>query len=195
MPHSHSILHVPFAEKNCAISEPPARLSKAWRLRSGMPVASDWPKSAKLSMDTGLGGNAVKDAVYNQLGVLTVAEKVKEAMQGALVGKAEFLPFTLVTGKGKPLAGTYWVVNVLEIHDCVDRDKTEGSASGARPGGYAEIRKLVLDDDKIPKDVNVFRIDPRPEILVVRDDLRSALESGGFSGIRFLELGAKLDIF
>lgn len=195
MPHKYSILHVPFSEKNCAISEPPAKLSKSWRLGNGLPVASDWPKSAKLSVDPTLGGNAMKDAIYNQVGVLTVAEKLKDALQAALVGKAEFLPFTLVSGKGKPVAGTFWVVNVLEVHDCVDRDKTEGSASSVDPGGYTEIRKLALDEKKLPKEVNILRLAPLPELLVVRDDLRSALESGGFSGIRFLELGAKLDIF
>src|SRR6266850_4272665 len=189
MPHTYSILNVPFSEKNCVVSEPPASLAKGWRLRDGLPVASDWPKRAKLAMDGSLGGVAVKDAIYNQVGVLMVTDRLKKVLEESLSGKTEYLPFSLLNTKGKPVDGTFWVANLNEVADCVDRERTEGTEARTRPGTYAEITKLVLDMDKIPKGPNLFRIAPSPEIFVARDDIRAALEKGGFSGIRFLELG------
>ena len=145
-------------------------------------------------MDTDHAGLAVMDAIHNSLGALMVSQKLKDILGSDVEDEVEYLPFTLVDHKGKDVPGAFYIVNVIGTVECVDRKQTVGRTSAMKPNEYRSIKKLFLDDERIPERSKLFRLSAMPEAMVVREDLRRAIERDSVKGVAYLELGVKIDL-
>ena len=101
----------------------------------------------------------------------------------------------------------YSLFNVVGLADCIDHNKSDldyYSTPIEIPDDLPEemkeafqqeedldvdfIRKLVLDEEKIPDDISVFRLKDCPRILVFKEDVVKAIREAGLSGFVFVPL-------
>jgi len=102
-------------------------------------------------------------------------------------GMIQFLPFRLQREDGTAEVLGFCVGQVLRVIDCLDRNRTK-VANDWKPinefGDYDTRGPLVLDRNLIGKE-RLFRIRGDCLHIVIREDLRDAIEGAGFAGHRF----------
>lgn len=99
------------------------------------------------------------------------------------------------------------IANVLGLVDCVDheasdleyympkQDVPDDMPENMKAALQQEvdndidfIRKLVLDDDKIPQDIKIFRLKDCPRILVFKEEIVNAIKEAKLTGFVFVPL-------
>ncbi len=156
--------------------------------RRGRSMVDTWPKDARLKMERRHKGIKVPDVVLNPHRCLMVTDRMKRLLQEHIATPVEYLPFTLVNHKGRVADDAMWVVNLLDSVACVDMEKTDGSESPFYPGEFQDLLELHVLEEKLPSDRAIFRLKECPEVLLVRDDLRRAIEDAHLSA-EFLVIG------
>jgi hypothetical protein len=67
-------------------------------------------------------------------------------------------------------------VNVLGTIDCADRSRSKGTDSPFEKGRLFTCKALALAENKVPKNVKIFRTELFPPVIFVSDDLRAKIE-------------------
>jgi hypothetical protein len=186
-----SIIEAVLDDQHCVVDQFPDGLDEVHLPADGERVGTLYPPDVQLAMSGDFPGIRPGDLVHNTMGYTLASERMKKLLEDACTAPIEFLPFALVNHKGRS-AGTFYIANVLAVSDCVDRARTEGVEDAVNQGRLMIIRKLVLDDARIDPKLNLFRIAVLPSVLIIREDLRRAIEAAGMTGIRYLELGTKI---
>ncbi|WP_016755334.1 imm11 family protein [Leptospira santarosai] len=75
----------------------------------------------------------------------------------------------------------YKAVNVIGRLDCVDMQRSEYDERSER--GAREFRKLMVDPKKT-MGLKIFRLDERPTVLVIDEDIKRGIEVAQLKGIR-----------
>jgi hypothetical protein len=176
----------------CAINDYPDDLEEIHRPSDGVAMGEVYELGQVFEMDEDVAGIQVADVIKNALGYLLVSDKAKKVLAASAKAPIEYLQFTLHNHKGRVASDTLWIVNVLGDLDCVDMDASEGR-TGAKEHLFEWIQKLVLRPDAIPDDADIFRIAARPQIIVIRADLRDALVAAGLVGAEMIETGEAVD--
>ncbi|HTN87244.1 MAG TPA: DUF1629 domain-containing protein [Sorangium sp.] len=87
-----------------------------------------------------------------------------------------------------------FVLNTLRTLRCVDElhsefiKWTKQDHRADLAGQYRQITKLVLDEAKIPRDAQIFRIEGSLVELIVSAAVKDAMERVGCLGAKFIEL-------
>lgn len=98
--------------------------------------------------------------------VVCVTQRVYDELQPILKDEVEFLPM-------KSDDGTYYVMNIINIIDCLDK---ESSKCNMTPNGLiVNYEELVFDTKKL-EGQHIFRIPELPFLIFVTDALREAIE-------------------
>ncbi|MCY1042345.1 hypothetical protein OV208_13555 [Corallococcus sp. bb12-1] len=164
----------PLVDKTyCTLGDLPANLQELSHLMSfGSPVGSDYPKDAQWRMSDEFGGLKLPSLVANTDSTLVVERNLKEifASTGAPL---ECLPFALLNHKGRVASRDYFIINPLAILDCLNPTKSEIEWEGE---DVVELRKAVLDPDKMKDAPQVFRIKEAREQIVISHSLADALK-------------------
>lgn len=81
----------------------------------------------------------------------------------------------------------YKLLNITDKIDCADFKSSDLVLFS--DGDIKRIKKLVLDQTKIPKEKQIFLLDKYPtQVIVVHDDLIKAIEEAGLTGFNFVNL-------
>ena len=115
------------------------------------------------------------------------SERMRDFLNGQCPGLVQFLPFRLQRPDGSAQTGRYSVGQVLRLVDCLDKERTKIRESWApinEFGDFAVLRPLVLSS-KIIGDHQLFRIKGHSGSVVIREDLKDAIEAAGFGLQRF----------
>lgn len=159
-------------------------------LHDGMPQAGRFPADASFHMHPDFPTHLLlQDSVLNSDMCIVVSERLKTALEKLAPPKVELLPVAIVDHKQRKVPEPFFLVHPIEPVDCIDRD-----ASGAEmdeivdPDAIESVRQMVLDESRIPPERTVFRLKNYWGAVVVRRDIAQALDQGGFSGVRWLEL-------
>lgn len=107
------------------------------------------------------------------------SERFKTALSRIGVDNVEFVPAS-IQGTPKPVQMNYYVINVIGRIACIDRVHSLLSNSG---GQVARIISLTLKPEAIAE-AKMFRMHEYPEIIVVSDDVASAIRS--LSGVSLM---------
>jgi hypothetical protein len=67
----------------------------------------------------------------------------------------------------------------FEINDPVRPDKA---------GHYRRITKLIIDESKIEKDVEIFRLKKFNVTVIINENLKTKLQNNNIKGIKFREV-------
>lgn len=108
-------------------------------------------------------------------------------MERLTPGVIQFLPFRFQRLNGKDQVAGYCVGQILRVVDCLDRHRTQVDNNWQPINSYGDfgvLRPFVLSRSLIG-DEKLFRIQGNCGRIVIREDVRHAIESAGFGGQRF----------
>jgi hypothetical protein len=108
-------------------------------------------------------------------------------MDGIVPGLIQFLPFRFQRPDGTGQVADYCVGQILNLLDCLDRARTKVRKNWEPIndiGDFDTYRPLVLSRSLIG-DERLFRIKGNCRSIVIREDLKDAIENAGFEGERF----------
>jgi hypothetical protein len=162
------------------------RVNDTWEIDEGISRIASWPgdASAKMSKkfpkDTGLA-----DSVYCPH--IVVSERVKRLLESEQARPVELLPLQILNHNDKVVATDYFVVNPLEIVDCIDLAASEGKENPLDPGTLYGVARLVLREDAVPRTLSVFRIKHWTNVILIRRELAERMKEAGLTGLNFAE--------
>jgi hypothetical protein len=181
-----------FQSENCVVGPDPDFAGKAYQIAFGERVGSDYPEDLRLPMSRSSPGKHTPDALHNTMSFLLTSHRLAEILRPEVGEEVEFLPFELVNHKKKVVPGFGFIVNLIGTVECVDSGTTTGRRSVMKPDKLMSISVLTLDPKRIPKGAKLFRIGEKPDVLIIRSDLRETLEKQKVTGLSFFELGRPL---
>lgn len=114
---------------------------------------------------------------------LILSENFRQFLQEQGVTNIQYFDLTIEETQTKQTYKNYKVANLLDVVNCIDTEKSELIYDD---GEIDEIDKLVLDESRIPPDKKLFRVDGYRDMILVRDDLRKAIEAQGLTGCVFM---------
>ncbi len=156
-------------------------------LHEGVPV-KDWLRADlvfDLSEDYGVN---LSDSIPNLLGLLIVSEKLKAILEKKANAQVEFLRIRLRNQKQKLVPKPYYIANVLGSIECVNLKKSKYTRSEINPDQMHRIKKLVLDEQRIGAEANLFRLKERLRVFVAREDLGTSILDAKCTGMIFQDL-------
>jgi hypothetical protein len=124
--------------------------------------------------------------------------RLKNLMEAMNIPGIQYLPLRVMRqDRAKELFG-YHIANYLNVIDCLDREKSVYEVLTKdnlfmwekRPhmlGSFGDVRKAVLNFEKIG-DVPIFRLWGWKMMVIVREDLKIAIEKAGITGCEFSKL-------
>lgn len=121
--------------------------------------------------------------------------RLKVLLEGLGLGSdIQYLPIRLIGEKSGREVGVYYVANFLRRVPCLDLEHSIGveffGPDWIRPeqrGKLAGVFKAALKKEAIG-DARLFRVEEWEYIVVVREDVKQAIEAAGITGCWFWEL-------
>jgi hypothetical protein len=147
-------------------------LSKVFPRNAAFHMNPDFPKDLLLT-----------DNLLNSNSCMVVSAKLTDALRARNVNKLEYLPVSIIDHKGKAASKDYFILNPLELVDCIDRQKSVFRESRVKPGRIAKFEKLVIDEASIPADRQLFRMKDYPNVGVASKTLADELTREKFTGL------------
>jgi hypothetical protein len=175
-------------DQYCKIAATPQDFPSMNPASRGRSMSDEWPGDAEFRMEPRHPGLMVPDVVLNPDLCLMVTDRMRAFLDGHIDTPVEYLRFTLMNHKGRMADDSMWVVNLLDSVACADLEKTDGTESPFYPGELQDLLELHVIEEKLPTDRKIFRLGECPATILVRDDLRRAIEDAGFSA-EYFELG------
>jgi hypothetical protein len=159
-----------------------------WRLSEGVRC-TDWFPSGLIFDLSKQAGIKLTDSVPNTSSLLVVSEKLRQVLAQEATGTVvEYLPIRLRNQKGKIVTKPYFLANLIGSVRCVDAKKSDFEMNKISKDQVSHFRRLALDEKKIPKDAKIFRLAEKTALVLVRQDLASAILKSGCTGVLFQEL-------
>lgn len=159
----------------CFIDQPypDALLPVGYRMARGFPMKGEYPADATVQMQPDEPGMQLPDLIGNTSSMLVVSPRFKTLLEEHQCGALEFLPLRILNHKGRLAADNYWIINSLEKHDVLHEQAADVTWF---EGKVVTINKLVLDADKLPKDLDIFRLAQNPEWVLLSTRFLRALQ-------------------
>jgi hypothetical protein len=182
--------------KHCLVSEVPESLNpKKWRITKGLPMEHRYPPDVVLKMDGGHKGLVVPDMVSNTNRIAIASSKLKALLEQHSGARIEFLPASIANHKGRIAAKDYFIANVLDHVDCIDKERSEVEDLNMDPAFLSGLFRLQILPDRIPPEAKFFRLKTMPTAILIRDDLRALLDAESLTGIRYIAMGEECAIY
>lgn len=168
----------------CTIRAP--EVDRIWELSKGISRVGDLGDGIECKMDprrpkdVGLADN-VRGA-----GFPVVSRALKQSLERDLThNRVEFIPVRLVNHKGRVASDQYYVLNPLDIVDCIDLEESGVEWNRISPSSISYCKALVLKEEAIPEGFTVFRLKRWENNILARADVVSDLQSSNLTGLVF----------
>lgn len=161
---------------------------KEYLLNEGVPCKDWFPEGLVLDLAKD-GGSKLADSIPNTWSLLVVSAKLKGLLEKhAPKNPIEFLPVRLRTPRKKVLEAPYFIANVLGSVPCMDAKKSDFVMDTIIKDQVAYFRRLALQEKKIPKDAQLFRLAEHTPLILVREELGQTIIDEDCTGIIFQDL-------
>jgi hypothetical protein len=159
-------------------------LERLFRLNNFTPLAEGFPDDVRLHFHPDFPTDLqLLDNMRNTDNIAVVSARLKQAIQDRTTSGVEYLPVSLVDHKGRTASDQYFIIHPVDPIDGVDRDESVFEESRLHPGRFEFFDKLVLDEQRIPPDRQLFGLEGFGDIMLVRRELATALDEQGFTGL------------
>lgn len=148
---------------------PPELRSVRARLSYGMSVGDAFPDGVVFDVNPESGA-FFPDSLSNSSNLYIVSERLREVLEAASPS-FEFHRVRVRNHKGRLEKSPYYVANLLDLVDCMDRKKSKFRPSEIDTTQASTIHELVLDLSRIPNEKKIFRLASRRRLFLVRKDL------------------------
>jgi len=174
-------------ERNIAQLSYLANVESDYKLRDGESLKNDFPADAFFPMRKDYPGfkkdTALRDCfIVSHL--LVGNTKVKNYFESNKISNVEILPVKIKNHAEEFITEEYFIINPLAV-DCLDVDKSEPKYNHICPDDIDEVQSIVIDEQRLPADIKIFRIKDFGNNLFVRKAFANELIKQGFSGIDF----------
>lgn len=160
-----------------------------FKLMKGHTVGAQWPDDVSFRMDPDFKKRIkLSDNLVNSNKFMVASERLQTFLKAQAVPQIEFLPVTIFNHKKKAEAAPYAIVNPLAVVDCIDRAASTLKMNTIIPEDIDIARKLVLDPDAIPPQLQIFRAKGLVDVIFVRRDLAEKMRAQQFTGLEFKEV-------
>jgi len=135
-------------------------------------------------------GKKFTDFHFGIGGAFYINEKFINCLKAVGETNYQLLPINVL-----PEEKSYHILNILNIVDCVDREKskftlwTEEDNRPDRLGDFQGFDKMVLDRSKVPNGVHLFRIKGWDIVAIATIDLVEEFEKHIIKGFEFKPVG------
>src|SRR5262249_55265155 len=147
------------------------------RLAGELAAARPMQSVDHLELEISIRGRALDISTTTDAAVPIVSQQAAHVLQQSAGGDIQLLP-ARIQGVGQP----FYYVNVLRLIDCMDRNRS--TISGRWGKGEILIEPAI--DSSRAGAAGIFRV--TPQVIVVRDSLRQAIEDARLIGPRFIPL-------
>jgi hypothetical protein len=167
-----------------AVLETLSGFEKEFRLKDGVPLQATFPEDVQYHMHADFPNDiGLVDNMQNLHRLAVTSTRLKEAIEQRSAPHMEFLPIAIIDHKKRVASKDYFIVHPVGLVDCIDREQSVYRNDVIIPGNLAAVKKLVLDEARIPPDREIFRLEGFREVLIVRRDVAAALDEGKFTGL------------
>lgn len=159
----------------------------AYEIDEGVSRLANWPDDACAIMsksfpkDKGLADSLVG------LTHVVVSARVRAFLDSAEIKNVEFLPIKIINHKKRAEKAEYYLLNPLEIVDCIDMAASQARQDTLDPGMIDGVKQLVLRLDQIPPTATIFRAMYWPSAILVRTELSKKMIGDGLTNLRFVD--------
>ena len=158
-----------------------------FEIDDGVPRLAGWPDAASAAMDPRFPKDVgFADSLYGS-GYVAISLNTRRFLEKEGVNKIEFLPIKIINHKGRVAADEYFVVNPLELVDCVDKVASEVEMDTIDEGAISSCAQLVLSEDAISPELKLFRAALWSGLILIRRDLAERMTGAGLTGMKFIE--------
>lgn len=153
------------------------------RLILGQRLEAEWGGRQTLRVTSESFDASLFDFVDNEEGVLVVSPDVRALLEHNDVRAVEFLPVAIIGEGGAVLADDFVIANIRRLVDVVDHRRSSYAGDEEALG---EVSRLVLIDEVQLTGPPLLRMAERPDLVLVRDDLLTALQAYGLAGLDYV---------
>lgn len=163
-----------------------ARLRDLWM---GASFADDMPEGLQFTASPDYPkGTVMLDSFGNTESVIPISPRLKRFLQDKGIAGLEFLPVDMLDHAGDPIE-RYFLLNAIDRIDAIDPTRTgELEIDDLNEAMYETVEDLVLRDDVIPADTQIFRVKGLYDVTCVRRELAEEIDDNGFTGIHWREV-------
>lgn len=167
----------------------PAWSDDRWPLTEGVQI-HDWEPTV-VAVYPPFGSPVDYPHVF-PFGWTVLSERLRAVVEPLTLDEVQYFLFRLEASLGDGVIEGYFVANLLHMIDCLDVERTIAS-----PGWAPDVPMLEIGDDCVEKPVlsrrrigdhRIFRLRGDQRRVVVRGDLKDAIEKSGASGCIFAEI-------
>lgn len=114
---------------------------------------------------------------------LVFSSKFRELLKILRVENIQYFDFEMLNPEDGSRYTDYKIANIVGHVDCVDKERSD--LKYWENGNIKRVRKLVLDESRIPPELKIFRLSSRRILTVVHESIRNAIISAGITGCVF----------
>jgi hypothetical protein len=130
-------------------------------------------------------GVLTDDLVVRKQRCVAHSTRLHSVLRRVGVDNIDYYPLRIVN----PIAGEVYrsheAANILDVIHCIDREKSDLDIDDEDPSHLWYINRLVLLRERLG-DAVLFRLGERPTTVIVRLDVKEAVERAGITGALFL---------
>lgn len=168
------------------VSVPPQGFDDKYLLLEGVSLLDRWPDGVSIEFSKRHPeGLNLTDALANPFGFSIVSDALKAVLEAA-AAPTEFLPLHVLNHKGRVASARYWAVNVLLHLAAVDRAHSAYDVDAFYDDQIDSFERLVLTEGVQEEGAPLFRLQERPRLQLMRDDLVEAIIAQGLTGLQFV---------
>jgi len=162
-----------------------------FEISDGISRLAGWPADAASAMNPKFPKDIGFADCLAGTGFHVISAKAKQVLEGAGVGKPdkiEYLPIKIINHKGRVEPVEYFIVNPLDIVDCIDLKASEVDMDSIDKGMIQGCAQLVLREDLIPAELKVFRLAKWNSTIIIRRKLVDSMKAAGLTQMGFMDL-------
>lgn len=127
----------------------------------------------------------LSDMVLTQFELPILSPRAMTVLKEAGVDNLEAYPIQIKHPKMKSPEKSYQIINVVGLVACVDKDHAAIKTYTSDPSRIFTLRQYQLLENKIPKNLKVFRLEEFSGHLLVDPSVKDAWEKAGLTGAKF----------
>ncbi|RKG93844.1 imm11 family protein [Corallococcus terminator] len=165
------------------------------KLPAGSPGKSDFFEAVPLGESFPRGGTMsfsnnypdfiqVFDVVANTLGLPIVSNRVLDVLIRLGAKRFESLPVVLQDHKGRVASKDHCIVNILDVQDIIDMERSEYDLSPFDSSQIFRIKQLAVKPDGVAPEALLFRARTRMREVFLHASLHEALLQAGVTGLK-----------
>ena len=176
-----------YTEGVCVIMAPD--VERIWELDRGISRINGFPSDTFCEMNPDFPKNIqLADYLYGA-NIPVIYSKLKEFLEKEVViNTIEYLPVRIINHKGRVASEDYFILNPLDVCDCIDLDRSGVVWNRIRAKFISGCKGLVLRHEAIPMDYKLFRLKYWEHNIIVSADLVDTLTAAELTGLRFLNV-------